>query len=220
MSKSRKILTGQKFGLLSVLQDAPIPKHVARSAGNKGVRNRYVHCECDCGRKTSVRVDHLRSGKTRSCGCLPRDLQFAQQLDSLIINSPELRVWEAPTNRPELLEKSMALGVAARAAAGGIEYEPLPPRPSQTEQAHGLPLGGYAQMMAAQGGVCAICHEPPSLRPLCVDHDHATGRIRGLLCTPCNHGLGFFKDDIHRLAGAMKYLVGPPGPGSNMLYTL
>jgi hypothetical protein len=47
----------------------------------------------------------------------------------------------------------------------------------------------YAGMLAEQGGGCAICGAPPKTRRLHVDHDHKTGRVRGLLCHRCNRAL-------------------------------
>lgn len=47
----------------------------------------------------------------------------------------------------------------------------------------------YDARLAAQGGVCAICGNPPKSRRLHVDHDHRTGTVRGLLCFRCNRAL-------------------------------
>jgi hypothetical protein len=47
----------------------------------------------------------------------------------------------------------------------------------------------YAVMLEAQGGGCAICGAKPKTRRLHVDHDHATGKVRGLLCHRCNRAL-------------------------------
>ncbi len=47
----------------------------------------------------------------------------------------------------------------------------------------------YARLLAAQGGHCALCPTGPKTRRLAVDHDHATGRVRGLLCHRCNRAL-------------------------------
>jgi hypothetical protein len=59
----------------------------------------------------------------------------------------------------------------------------------------------------AQDGVCVICGSPPpDESSLHVDHDHRTGRIRGLLCFTCNNALGDFGDDLDRLARAVTYL--------------
>ena len=58
-----------------------------------------------------------------------------------------------------------------------------------------------------QKGRCAICHKHRNLRNLVVDHDHESGYIRGLLCTGCNTGLGFFQDSVLFLEFAKQYLV-------------
>lgn len=54
--------------------------------------------------------------------------------------------------------------------------------------------------------VCAICGRPPVKRRLCIDHDHVTGKIRGLLCNSCNRMLGYGKDDPVVLRLAADYL--------------
>ena len=64
----------------------------------------------------------------------------------------------------------------------------------------------YDRMLARQGGVCKICRKPSRTR-LCLDHDHANGRARALLCRKCNFGLGLYDDDIGRLLRAAAYLV-------------
>jgi hypothetical protein len=63
----------------------------------------------------------------------------------------------------------------------------------------------HEAMIAAQNGVCAICGQPDKTR-LAVDHCHQTRRLRGMLCRPCNLGLGCFKDDVERLKKAIDYL--------------
>jgi hypothetical protein len=60
---------------------------------------------------------------------------------------------------------------------------------------YGLKPGQYAQMLADQGGVCAICLKAPRNRRLAVDHDHNTGLPRALLCYLCNKYLGQWEFD-------------------------
>lgn len=51
----------------------------------------------------------------------------------------------------------------------------------------------YDRLLEEQQGLCAICNEPPKRRKLALDHDHDTGKIRGLLCYGCNVGLGYLQ---------------------------
>lgn len=66
----------------------------------------------------------------------------------------------------------------------------------------------YDIILKAQKNCCAICgkHISKLKIRLCVDHDHNTGEIRGLLCGNCNKGLGFFDDSVALLVKATKYL--------------
>jgi hypothetical protein len=59
------------------------------------------------------------------------------------------------------------------------------------------------RLIDQQGGVCAICE---SRSPDHVDHDHVTGVVRGMLCLPCNTGLGHFNDDVQIMSRAIDYL--------------
>lgn len=66
----------------------------------------------------------------------------------------------------------------------------------------------HAAMMKDQGGVCAICGTAPEgvkNFPM-VDHCHTSGKVRGLLCSNCNQGLGKFKDNPALLRAAIEYL--------------
>lgn len=77
------------------------------------------------------------------------------------------------------------------------------------ERVYGLTPARYREMLNAQAGVCAICStdKPGADRIMwCVDHDHVTGVVRGLLCIGCNAGIGNLKDDPHLLDRAAAYL--------------
>jgi len=71
----------------------------------------------------------------------------------------------------------------------------------------------FNTLFEAQAGKCAICGATEGHRSryqaiyrLAIDHDHRTGKIRGLLCNNCNRGLGRFKDSIETLQAAISYL--------------
>lgn len=77
---------------------------------------------------------------------------------------------------------------------------------------YGITVADYDAMVEAQGNRCAICQTETITGNATywhVDHDHATGRIRGLLCHYCNLGLGSFKDDPELLRRAVAYLGTP-----------
>lgn len=77
---------------------------------------------------------------------------------------------------------------------------------------YGMTMADYLAMGEAQGWRCAICNkdakENPKGKhsPLCVDHCHKTGEVRGLLCNACNSGLGCFRDNVAALRTAAEYL--------------
>lgn len=72
----------------------------------------------------------------------------------------------------------------------------------------GISAKRFREMEATQDGKCAACGRIPSKgRKLCVDHNHTTGAVRGLLCFRCNYGLGWFKDDAQVLTALSNYLA-------------
>jgi hypothetical protein len=79
------------------------------------------------------------------------------------------------------------------------------------QRTYGLGEGEYAQLYEFQGGKCAICRRATgATRRLSVDHDHATGKVRGLLCRPCNTLLGHARDAIAFFRRGIAYLGDPP----------
>lgn len=78
---------------------------------------------------------------------------------------------------------------------------------------YGITEQDYRSMFAAQEGRCAICGttnpgvpKRPQSDRLSVDHDHATGKVRGLLCQPCNSAIGRFRDDPETMRSAARYI--------------
>ena len=78
---------------------------------------------------------------------------------------------------------------------------------------YGLSDEEYLNKINEQNNLCAICGKKEVGKVLCVDHDHDTGKVRGLLCNNCNIGLGNFKDDINIILSAIGYLQKYPKVG-------
>jgi hypothetical protein len=74
---------------------------------------------------------------------------------------------------------------------------------------YGITSDEYDQLLVDQGGVCAVCGLPETSNfksRLSVDHNHETGRVRGLLCNTCNRALGLLRDNPEVLRNAASYL--------------
>ncbi len=87
-------------------------------------------------------------------------------------------------------------------------------RAKEATRKKGINIERYDAMLLEQNNLCAICKKPETRRVknseeiarLCIDHCHATLKVRGLLCFNCNVGLGKFLDDTQSLQNAIAYL--------------
>lgn len=116
------------------------------------------------------------------------------------------------------ISRSKKDGLADKCRQCKVEYERdrhfasqgVPRRRRMLAVKFGMTLEEYEALFEKQDGLCAICgtSEPGGRfkSHLSVDHDHRTGRVRGLLCGPCNTALGLVKDDPARLRAAANYL--------------
>jgi hypothetical protein len=85
---------------------------------------------------------------------------------------------------------------------------------SRLKNKFNLTIEEYNQLIQLQNNKCKICSAILNIdinrdnwnEKACIDHNHQTGKIRGILCSNCNHGIGFFKDNIDLLIKAQKYL--------------
>ena len=75
----------------------------------------------------------------------------------------------------------------------------------QRVKRYGITVDDYAEMLVSHENKCGICGREFSRSPH-IDHDHNTGKVRGLLCYPCNSGLGQFQDSPEILKKAVEYL--------------
>lgn len=78
---------------------------------------------------------------------------------------------------------------------------------TRIKRMYGISFAALGQMLADQGGVCAVCLQPSrNGKALHIDHCHITGRVRGLLCNRCNLGIGMLGDTAESVLKAAVYL--------------
>ena len=118
-----------------------------------------------------------------------------------------------------IMADGVGSGFDCKTREGKIAYQkayrkatPLREKERSLRADFGISLEDYTSMLEAQGNVCAICKQPEThkrngkVKYLAVDHHHGTGRVRGLLCSDCNTGIGKLKDSVNILQSAIDYL--------------
>lgn len=76
----------------------------------------------------------------------------------------------------------------------------------QRKKVYGLEEEQYQAMFTRQGGNCLLCNKPPGKKPLAVDHNHETGKVRSLLCSNCNLALGLLRENPVLIRRAADYI--------------
>lgn len=153
---------------------------------NGGPGRQRMYCSVNCGKKASFRRKNGPPKRGSLAKCAMCEIEFAR---------------DHALHRycSDYCKRAMA-----RAKAGGQRWY-------HTASRYGLTRDQVEAMLAAQGGRCAICsvelagarleRDSPQ-----IDHCHATGKARGILCRLCNTGLGNFRDDRALMRTAIAYL--------------
>lgn len=162
------------------------------------MEKRCKHCGCvkstDDFYRNNVGADGLRP-ECKACTAAKRATWYAEN---------------APAEKARVKEWQQAN--RERVNAGNRERRRSPEarraqRDGHLRRKYGITADQYDEMLAAQGGVCAICEREPNPKiSLHVDHDHETGAIRGLTCFRCNQAMGAFGEDPELLRSAAAYL--------------
>lgn len=143
-------------------------------------------CRCDCGKECAVAANALRRGSSKQCRSCSH-LALTKPIDSSLV-----RKYKTTGEQREQYKKT---GIKRRL---WVLYRLTPEE--------------YKKILEFQKGVCACCGKPPKRVSLAVDHCHTTGRVRGLLCWPCNHALGILRDKEETALRLSNYLTSPTAP--------
>jgi hypothetical protein len=229
---ARKDLAGQKFNKLMVIQYAGTKGGYAfweclcdcgRSAIIKGTyltRNHTKSCGCLSteaainmtkrriaeGKNIKQKIFNISDDLYKSCnGCkqtLPVE-SFIQINETMYLHKcnecENKRIASWRTRCPD--KSKRILNKYKESDKGKLSIR------NSTLSRYGITESEYKDMLQSQDSVCKICHKPNSSgKSLHVDHDHATGELRGLLCQKCNMLLGCANDSIDVLKSAIEYL--------------
>src|SRR3990167_10076450 len=103
-------------------------------------------------------------------------------------------------NRDEVLKQKRAMDKINR------KKQSIKARERKLKKIYSITIEEYRNLLNEQGGVCLGCRKSPNGKDLCVDHNHETGRIRGLLCSGCNLIIGHAEDNVMVLENLIEYL--------------
>jgi hypothetical protein len=132
-----------------------------------------------------------------------RDLFLARRWDEVVLRS---RLRELmPAELVAEYDAEMKRRIAARRARRRLEC--------RLWQKYGMTVADFERMKSEQDGSCAICGQPLG-DDIAVDHDHGTGKVRGLLHRGCNTGIGMLGEDPDVLEGAIVYLLQHGSPAT------
>ena len=133
--------------------------------------------------------DMVNSPSHKHCGCCNKDLP----LDAFAKNKAK---------KDGLQERCTACRSIHHKEKGHVSH-----RERNLRINYGVDSSWYNAKLESQDGCCAICGtDDNGKRRFAVDHDHSTGKVRGLLCDTCNRALGMFGDSVKILQNAAEYL--------------
>jgi len=181
-------------------------------------------CRCECGNEKSIRSGDLRTGKSKSCGCLRREktAKLAENRKPRLKKFTDRKSKYCPSCKETLSiecfgkNRSSYDGFTAYCSVchnikgkESVKKHWGNSRHYHLVRKYGITAKDADDILHKQGDVCALCLCIPNknLRvPWHVDHDHKTGKVRGILCHHCNTGLGNLRDDTDVLRRAIRYL--------------
>lgn len=190
-SPARNVYAGELAGCAKTLR---------KNKNGEDVSYRYI-------RLNGVNIPAQRIAYALHYGSFPQGRITFIDGDTLNLRAANLDVQKAVRILSEEEKESRRQYYRKHREQHGLSY-----RESDIKKKFGITLFEYGQMLLAQNGKCAICGgleagtRNGEAKAFAVDHDHKTGKVRGLLCEACNQGIGKLKDDPAVLRAAADYL--------------
>lgn len=185
-------LTGLKVGKLTVIRRV-IPSPLSHTSA--------WLCRCDCGSpERIVSGTKLKSGKIFGCGCWRPSQRLFNDKEK---HCNRCKKWLPLDNFGKNRSTSSGRTDYCKSCIKEAYYGGLSSTEYNRQRAFKISPEDYSIMLTKQDSQCAICRRK---KPLCVDHNHKTGFVRGLLCKYCNVMLGVLNDDVTALERAIQYL--------------
>lgn len=177
---------------------------VAERSEEQKARDRASNRESSRRRRVRLRAAHAAGlidvPREKKCGCC-KELRLAVEFSKTVNAHDGLYAYcrecdkSLQKARTEQYRTEDPEGWKRRRAAAVRKYR------------YGVTDSEYSLLAEAQEYGCAICGQGDQSEDLCVDHNHATGEVRGLLCKKCNSGIGLLGDDPARIAAALAYIL-------------
>jgi hypothetical protein len=181
--------------------------------------------ECDTIKPLDAFAFHakMRDGRQTSCReCFASRYRNKQEAAGKLVRPANIPDDHKFCRTCRTVQPRTGFGLRRSSAGDGRmsackECRKLQSRAGHLKRQYDLTEQQVEALREAQGGVCAICRSASAVH---VDHDHETGKVRGMLCFSCNAALGHFKDDPAVLRRAARYLVtyatnGVAGPSTS-----
>lgn len=207
-------ITGQKFNKLTAIKQIIINNR----------RTASWLFKCDCGKSIEKRISKVTSGHVKTCGCAKNIDITGQRFGKLVvINKLSKQKWNclcdcgntSEVHYSNLMNKNGTKSCGCnRIGQNSNKYKDGRTKHKdyaydyKLQKNYGIDIKHYKEMLKNQSNRCLICFNlgGTGKQRLVVDHDHETGKVRGLLCNPCNRGLGYLKDSTDVLLNALRYL--------------
>ncbi len=201
-----RVKIGDRFNKWTVIEQ-PFYKFI--NSINGSFRTQAVKCKCDCGTEKVKICSNLIRQPSISCGCFCKEINSKRLRKGTLANNGYKKCCKC------LKTKSIKNFSKTKLNKDGFHGQCLECyRYDRFRKKYKLSADKYNIMLKEQNYQCDCCkiffkkNSVNSYKKIkiCIDHDHKSGKIRGLLCGKCNSAIGLFGDSINNLQNAINYL--------------